>query len=453
MITLDNIAGYKDEKAEARKIIKLLQNYNKYEEVGVYVPKGLILSGPAGCGKTLFAKAIANEAGVPFIDFKVGEDTSDSLSNLKKAFANAKKKTPSILYIDELDKLTSQRFLSSDAVRNLIQYLLTELDGISASVGVLVIASTNFYDDLPNALIRSGRMDKKIVISAPDVDSRVDILNYYIKSHDEFKKINTRALALKLKGMTGADIKTLVNNALIETVDSGKELEFDDFVELVNQMRFEDIGRRWNNKDVVTKVLIHEAGHSIVNYALTGDVSAISGVQYGEMAGHTSLDIDDDEWVDEIILTTPEEEGSFKTKDACLNSIAVCFGGMLAEKHFYGCYSNGDSGDVIDATKIFDRMMNFYFYDSRFIGLDTEHCQDWMTVHRFFNLRDRIFRKAKRTCAKIIRKNEYLIRYIVDEALQNEDALSSKQIKDCLADYREHKKTIDEKYRKAPIVQ
>lgn len=448
MITLDSIAGYKAEKAEAKKIIKLLQNYDKYESVGVYVPKGLVLSGPAGCGKTLFAKAIANEAGVPFVDFKVGEDATDSLANLKKAFAQAKKKTPSILYIDELDKLTSQRFLSSDAVRNLIQYLLTELDGISASVGVLVIASTNFYSDLPNALIRSGRMDKKIVISEPDLDSRVEILNYYIKSHKEFEKINTRALALKLNGMTGADIKTLVNNALIETIDSGKQLEFDDFVELVSQMRFEDIGRRWNNKDVVTKVLIHEAGHSIVNYALTGDVSAISGVQYGDMAGHTSLDADDDEWVDEVVIVSPEENGCFKTKDACLKSIAVCFGGMLAEKHFYGCYSNGDAGDVIDATKIFDRMMNFYFYDSRFIGLDAEHCQDWKTVHRFLNLRDRVFRKAKKTCAKIIKKNEHLIRYIVDEALKNEDALSSKQIKACLADYAKNKKTIDGKYKK-----
>lgn len=455
-IMLSDIAGYKEEKAEVQKFIKLFKNFEKYKEAGVYVPKGLVLQGPPGCGKTLFAKAIASECGIPFFTFQADSDAKESQTKLMELFKKAKKKTPAIIYIDELDKLTSSRFLSSDAIRTTIQYLLTELDGLSTEQGVFVIASTNAYCELPDSLVRSGRIDKKILIDLPNLESRVAILEHYIKKHKIFDNVNIKSLALKIDGMSGADIKTLINNALIEYLDSDKVLTTDDFVDLINQMHFEDIGRRWSNKKTVTKVLIHEVGHSIVNYCLTGKCGAISGVRYGDSAGHT--DFDDEEtyeaYTDGIIsLEELEElEDSNISKQEMLNSIAAYFAGMMAEEAFYGCFDSGGVSDIMGAVRTFDRMASYFFYDSKFINLDVERLVDARIVRKYLNLRDRVFRKQKAICRKHIKKNKYLIRYIVDEAIAHEDALNSTQIHNCIDYYNEHKKEIDTKYKNLPLV-
>lgn len=453
-IMLSDIAGYKEEKEEITKLIKLLTDYKKYEKTGVYVPKGLILQGPPGCGKTLFAKAIANECNVPFLTFQAESDAKVSLEKLAKLFAQAKEHTPSIIYIDEIDKLTSSRYLGSDSVRTVIQYLLTELDGLTSSQGIMVIASTNYYGDLPESLVRSGRMDKKICIDYPNLESRIAILEHYIKKHRVFDNVNIKSLAIKIKGMSGADIKTLVNNALIEYIDTDKVLTVDDFVGLINQMNFDDIGRRWNSKNVVTKVLIHEAGHSIVNYFLTGTCGAISGIKYGESAGHTDLyeefEFDEDDLFG--IIEESEQESSNVSKKDLLNQIAALFAGIMAEKTFYGTYDSGGYSDIHTATRIYNDMANLFFLDSKYIGIDTERLNDPKVVHSYLKARDRVFKKQMKTCCRIINKYKYLIRYIVDEAMAHEDTLNSAQIRNCIEYYYSHKKELATKYKNSKLV-
>jgi len=453
MIKLNDIAGYKEEKEEIKKIINLLTNYKKYEAAGIYVPKGLVLQGPPGCGKTLFAKAIAGECNIPFFTFQAESDAKTSLEKLTALFEQAKEKTPSIVYIDELDKLTSHRFFDSDAVRTMVQYLLTELDGLSNTQGILVIASTNNFGDLPDSLVRSGRMDKKICIDYPDLESRIAILNYYIAKNKIFNSVNIKSLALKIKGMSGADIKTLVNNALIEYVDVKKTLTVEDFVDLINQMHFEDIGRRWNNKETVTKVLIHEAGHAIVNYCLSGKCGSISGVQYGDSAGHTDF-LDDDDFEDDIIEEIEmAEENEPVNKQSLLDYITDCFAGMMAEEVFYGSFDAGGAADIVGATHTFTRMANFYFLDSKFIHIDTERLMDAKVVHKFLKTRDKVFRKQRRVCKHYIKKYKYLIRYIVDEAMKNEDTLNSTQLRNCIKYYKANKKTVIKLYKNVPLVE
>lgn len=447
-MTLDSIAGYKTEKAEVKKIIDMLRNYSEYEAEGIYVPKGLILQGPPGCGKTLFAKAIAGECDVPFFSFSVESDSKGNLEALKKLFAEAKKKTPSILYIDEIDKLVSRRYLDNVSVRSAIQLLLSELDGMNTSQGVLVIASTNYYDELPESLTRSGRMDKKISIGAPDVESRIAIIEHYAKNKAALKNVSFKNLAVKLEGFSGADIKTLINNALIESKSLKRPIEMADFAKLIDEMEFEDIGRRWKSKEAVAKVLIHEAGHAVVRWALTGKASSISGVAYAESAGHTTFDDEFDDLFDDFddIIAAEEEKGASVNKNEMLESIACLFGGISAEKMFYGCYDSGGRSDIAAAISMFSRMCDFWFFGSDLINIDPERIMSQKTVGKFLRTRAAVFNKEMRICERILKKNKALICIITEKALANDDALSTSELNDILADYVAHRKAYVKEY-------
>jgi ATP-dependent Zn protease len=447
-MTLDSIAGYKTEKAEVKKIIDMLKNYDEYAKEGIYVPKGLILQGPPGCGKTLFAKAIAGECNVPFFSFSTESDMKDSLESLKELFEKAKEKTPSILYIDEIDKLVSRRYLDSDAVRAAVQLLLSELDGMNNSQGVLVIASTNYYEELPESIIRSGRMDKKISIGAPDAESRLAIIEFYAKDKDALKNISLKNLAVKLEGFSGADIKTLVNNALIEAKSLDRPIEMQDFAKLIDEMQFEDIGRRWKSKQAVTKVLIHEAGHAVVRWALTGKTSSISGIAYAQAAGHTSFDDDFDDFLDDFeeLVSKEEETNCSQNKQDCLNSIACYFGGMCSEREFYGNYDSGGISDISAAISTFHRMCDYWFYSADYIDVEPERLMSPQIVNRYIRLRTRVFNKQRRLCERIVKKYRALICMMTEEALKNDDTLSSAQVKDVFDSYLDNKKEIKIKY-------
>ena len=181
-IYLKDIAGYDEEKEEATKIINVLKKYKEYENLGAYIPKGLILSGNPGVGKTMLAKAIANESGVPFFEFESNESETEAatIKSIKDLFTKAKEHAPSIIFIDELDELVVVGDFQTDYSRKTTKILLTEIDGISSSSGVIVIATTNVRPMLPPALLRSGRMDKRITMEMPDAIDREAIFKLYL---------------------------------------------------------------------------------------------------------------------------------------------------------------------------------------------------------------------------------------------------------------------------------
>lgn len=463
-ITLDNIRGYEEEKVEIRKLISLFKDYKKHSKKGIYIPKGIILQGPPGCGKTLLAKAIASECSLPFYNFQSELSAQETLKKLQATFEEASKKAPAIIYIDEIDKLVNNKYYTSDNSRMLTQYILTQLDGLNTASGVLVLASTNNYYDLPEALCRSGRMDKKFLIDYPDVNSIAEILKYYMACSDKFD-VDVDNLALKLKGLSGADIKALVNNTLIDCLDKDK-ITLDDFGKSVNELKFETIGKHWDNKKVLREVLIHEAGHSIVSYVLNGNHGSISGISYGDTGGSTSFDEELEDWFDEddydafgreqTNSNTKKliEKYTRQTKSQYFESICIALGGLAAEEYFYKQHSVGVSGDL----KAVDRLLITYFtcWFGKTELIPSDLLRDGLPdkyLSKYVKERAKLLNKAKRSALKIIKQNRELIIHLVNAAQSNNDVLSSEQVAATIKFYNENKTALNKIYRRREFKQ
>lgn len=446
-VSLADVAGYEEEKEELRKIIKLLTDYKTYEEKGIYIPKGLILQGPPGCGKTLMVRAIASECNVPFFNFENNSGIDDVIKDLETVFKDAEKQKPAIVYIDELDKLVTNRQFASDKSRAVVQYLLTKLDSINSTTGIMVVASTNCYGDIPDSLLRSGRMDKKILIDYPDAKSRIEILKYYTSKNEIFKNLNIKNLAVKLQGMTGADIKTLVNNTLIEYVDTKAEITVDDFQKLINEMNFETIGKRWDNERILTKVLAHEVGHSLVGYFIDGNPGSITGIKYGATAGFTSFDEDEpvsvSEGAEDLDIT---DDDTNHTGKELLEAIRRCLGGMAAELVYYKEFDTGVASDLNIAENIFSS-----YIELGFAGLDKVpfYFRDdpQRDKNKRLKLRGKILKRELRKAKHIIRKNKALGYYLINEALENDDALSNKEILAAIEYYKANKAKVKKEFK------
>lgn len=447
-ITLKNILGYKAEKESVRKIITLLTNYDKYSKQGVSIPRGLIFQGPPGTGKTLFAKAIAGECGYKFytaFNEDVGEE--DVLKNLKKVFKEAEKNSkennvPSLIYIDELDKITylntSDELYDKEA-REATRFLLQKLDETKLRNRILIIASTNDYNKIPHALLRSGRFDKKLLIDVPDLESRKEILKYYINNHPLFKNIDIKRLALKTNGMSGADIKTLINNTLVEYITTKDSLVEDDFIKVINEMHFETIGKKWNTPDKILSVLVHEVGHSIVSGVLTGNYGEISAIKYGEVGGATTFD---DYYPDEEIVDVEKENQSAKS---IIDKITIAFGGMASEKIILNENSLGVIGDF-DSISTYMR----FLFDCGCYGFKytTDICRGGeMTASDRKRLSEKLCNKYFKKACKIIKKNKNLVYYLISEVHNNNDVLSSMGVSQRIKYFNSHKDEISKKYR------
>lgn len=446
-VTLDSIAGYNEEKEELKKIINLIKNYDRYKEMGIQVPRGIILQGPPGCGKTLMANVIANECGVPFFQFSAGDDGEKVLKELKKVYAEAERQTPSIVYLDELIELVTNRRFASDTSRACLQFLLTKLDGSQKGMGVMTIASTNMYDDLPPSLLRSGRMDKKLKIDLPDAESREKILKFYTNKFALFDKLNLKILAIKLNGMSGADIKTLVNNALIEYIDQKEFVDVDDFTKLVNEMNFETIGKRWKSIKNLKRTLAHEVGHSLVGWVLEGNHGSISALKYGNTAGFTSFSNKVEETVDEF--GDEELQFTISEKDA-FKQFCIGLGGMAGELVYYGSYDSGVSGDINQLRSLHKNLIEVGVYGFKHLTYrwadDSEELKKVQERHFLKNLK-----KALRKSIRIVSKYKYLGRYIIDDAIEHDDALTERQIDDAIGYFKAHKKELIAKYRNSTL--
>lgn len=450
-ITLDNILGYKEEKESIKKIITLLKDYDKYSKQGVSIPRGLIFQGPPGTGKTLFAKAIAGECGYKFFTaFKEEDEEENSIVTLKNIFREAEEyshnnNSPCLIYIDELDKITylsnNDELYDKDA-REATRFLLQKLDETKLRNKILIIASTNNYGRIPHALLRSGRFDKKILIDVPDLESRQEILKYYINNHPLFKNIDVRRLALKTSGMSGADIKTLINNTLVEYITVKKKLDEDDFIKVINEMHFETIGKKWNTPKKILSILVHEVGHSIVSGTLNDNYGEISAIKYGHTAGSTMFD----EELEEEQETLERES---QDRNDILQGIMISLGGMASEWVLLHDKSIGVCGDFCSV----DTSLRFLL-DCAHYGFEcsTDILRGTNSVfERRKKIADRICKSYFKKCCKIIKKNKYLAFYLIEQVHKNNDVLSSRVVKEKVAYFKQHKKEIEEKYRKVKI--
>ncbi len=418
-LSLQSIAGYAEEKAEAVKIINLFKNYDELKRLGVAIPKGLILSGMPGVGKTLMANVIQAEANVPFYECKLSDDYDGNIAKkVKELYKVAKENAPSIVFIDELDSLIPSYDYVSDFSQAITSALLTEIDGLSNSEGVLTIATTNKYNDLPRQLLRSGRMDKHIEFDLPDVDARTAILDLYCKDKEMLTDINTREIALKTAYFTGADLKTLINETLLQAITSGKRsVSNEDFYEQIPLIAFKGI-RKDDKQKPSDVVCYHELGHFICEYVLNGIVSEVSIETIGNLKGHNRIIFMDLQTV--------------KSYDDCKNEAITCLGGYAAEKVFVGQTFTSVSMDFKRFEATIHTMAISGMLGSEFIfGSSAYDDRQFNTSN---DVKVKYFDEYLSIATKIIEDNKELIQFLFDKLLEAK-RLSSDEIKEYIKEF------------------
>ena len=386
--TFDDVAGEDEEKAELQEIVEFLKSPEKFRELGARIPKGVLLVGPPGTGKTLLAKAVAGEAGVPFFSIS-GSDFVEMFvgvgaSRVRDLFEHAKKSAPCIVFIDEIDAVGRQRGAGlgggHDEREQTLNQLLVEMDGFGINEGVIVIAATNRPDILDSALLRPGRFDRQVLVDAPDVKGREEILKVHSKCKPLSDDVKLDVLARTTVGFTGADLENLMNEAALRAAKNGaKQITMFDIEESIMKV----IAGPEKKTRVVTEkerklTAYHEAGHAVVAKMLpTQDrVHQISIIPRGRAGGYT--------------LSLPKEDVSYTSKTEMLEEIVTLLGGRVAEQLFLDDISTGASNDIERATAIAKNMIVKYGMseslgtrsfgssnDEVFIGRDFGHTKDY----------------------------------------------------------------------------
>jgi cell division protease FtsH len=357
-VTFADVAGADEEKAELAEIVDFLKQPKRYIEMGARIPKGVLLVGPPGTGKTLLAKAISGEAGVPFFSIS-GSDFVEMFvgvgaSRVRDLFEQAKKNSPCIIFIDEIDAVGRQRGAGMggghDEREQTLNQLLVEMDGFGVNEGIIMIAATNRPDILDPALLRAGRFDRQILVGAPDVKGREQILKVHSKNKHLEEEINLEILAKRTPGFTGADLENLMNEAALLAVRAGKKLiGMDELEEAVTRVIAgpEKKSRVIDDEDKKLTAY-HEAGHAVVMKLLphADPVHQISIIPRGMAGGYT--------------MHLPEKDRSYMSKSKLEDEIVGLLGGRVAEKLVLGDISTGAKNDIERATAIARKMVMDY---------------------------------------------------------------------------------------------
>ena len=357
-VTFKDVAGVAEEKEELEEIVEFLKNPKKFTDMGARIPKGVLLVGQPGTGKTLLAKAVAGEAGVPFFIMS-GSDFVEMFvgvgaSRVRDLFEQAKKNAPCIIFIDEIDAVGRQRGAGlgggHDEREQTLNQLLVEMDGFAKNEGVIVLAATNRPDVLDKALLRAGRFDRQIVVSSPDVKAREQILQVHAKSKRLATDVDLSIIARNTAGFAGADLENVLNEAALLAARRNK-LEIT-MLEVEDAMVKVTMGPEKKSRVISDKekrlVAFHEAGHAVVSrYLPTQDVvHQISIIPRGMAGGYT--------------MYRPSEDKSFMSKSEMEENIVSLLGGRVAEALVLGDISTGASNDIERASKIARAMVTKY---------------------------------------------------------------------------------------------
>ncbi len=357
-VTFNDVADLKEAKEELKEIVDFLKNPQKYLKIGARIPRGVLLMGPAGTGKTLLARAVAGESNVPFFSISGSEFVEMFVgvgsSRVRDLFSTAKKTSPSIVFIDELDAIGRHRGAGigggHDEREQTLNQILTEMDGFERGATTIILAATNRPDVLDPALLRPGRFDRKVVLNLPDIKGREQVLKIHCREKPLASDVELREVAERTPGFSGADVANVVNEAAILAARRNKSKIYQtEFLESIEKVMLGPERKSFIlSKEEKKIAAFHEAGHALVSTFLPGvePVRKVSIVARGMAAGYT--------------LKVPSEERKLKTKTEFISEIATLLGGYTAEKIIFKEVSTGASNDLEKASEMARKLVKQY---------------------------------------------------------------------------------------------
>ncbi|MBB5174887.1 ATP-dependent zinc metalloprotease FtsH [Texcoconibacillus texcoconensis] len=436
-----DVAGAEEEKQELVEVVDFLKDPRKFAEIGARIPKGVLLVGPPGTGKTLIARAVAGEAGVPFFSIS-GSDFVEMFvgvgaSRVRDLFENAKKNSPCIIFIDEIDAVGRRRGAGvgggHDEREQTLNQLLVEMDGFGANEGIIIIAATNRADILDPALLRPGRFDRQITVGRPDVKGREEVLQVHAKNKPLSEDVDLKAVAQRTPGFVGADLENLLNEAALVAARADKtKIDMESIDEAVDRV----IAGPSKKSRVISEkekniVAHHEAGHTVVGVKLENAdmVHKVTIVPRGQAGGYAMM--------------LPKEDRYFMTKPELLDKIVGLLGGRVAEEVMFGEVSTGAHNDFQRATNIARKMVTEYGMSDKlgplqfgsgqggevFLGRDINNDPNYSDAiaHEIDLEMQRIIKECYDRCKQILEDNKDKLELVADSLLEFE-TLDEKQI-------------------------
>lgn len=430
-ITFDDVAGIDDVKEELVEVVDFLKNPRKYQKLGARIPKGVLLVGAPGTGKTLLAKAVAGEAGVPFFHTS-GSEFEEMLvgagaSRVRDLFKKAKKAAPCMIFIDEIDAVAKKRgtVLHTGAQEQTLNQILVEMDGLEERENVIILAATNRPDVLDPAILRPGRFDRSVVVHMPDKEGRLSIIEVHAKNKKFETDVDLDRLARKTIGYSGADLENLLNEAAIMAArDNRKAISNKDLSESYLKVRLGRQKKKANVAEDIERIAYHEAGHAVVAKMTEGadPVEKVSIISRGASGG--------------VTVYTPEDERSLVTKKKLLGRIAAAVGGKVAEEVFLGEMTTGASSDIIAVTDTARSMVQRYgmseklgfvkygnMEENSFLGYqyggDKEYSES--TAQMIDQEVKRIIDEAQESARKILESQKETVKNLVKMLLDQEE--------------------------------
>lgn len=431
-VTFNDVAGVEDAKKELEEIVDFLKNPTKYSRIGARTPKGVILFGPAGVGKTLLARAVAGETGVPFFSM-AGSEFMEMLvgvgaSRVRDLFATAKASAPAIIFIDEIDAIGRQRgrgFIGGhDEREQTLNQILVEMDGFTPNDNVIVLAATNRGDLLDPALLRPGRFDRRVLLDMPDKEGREAILKIHARGKKLNKAIDWGRVADRTVGFSGADLENMLNEAAILAArENKKEISMEDIEEAATKVKLGPAKKRLQSEEDKRITAYHEAGHAIATHFLPkmDPVHRISIVARGMSLGHT--------------LIPPAADRTHETKSRLLQQITAILGGRAAEEVVFDELSAGAANDIDQATRVARAMVvDFGMSSLGPVDLGPQYDYDEMGKATWYepaqvspamqekvdNEVKRIIDECHKNAIELVRKNKPKLDKVVKELLEKE---------------------------------